>query len=186
MVVVPGGHPRALAWLERVASNRGSRGPEPMSSRAAREPATRGRSRLRPGSADRRRGASAVELALLLPALLIMLLGVVDFCRLFYAYTTITNCARNGALWLCDPLASTQSPYATYTAAALADANGLSPALTAAEISSSTGTDSHGDSIVTVTVSYPFKLITNFLGSNTVTLSRQVTMRKEPQSPNPS
>ena len=78
----------------------------------------------------RRRGVAATELALLLPLLLFMLVGAVDFARLYYAYTTVTNAARNGAIYLSDPLASTQSPYANYQSAALADANGLNPALT--------------------------------------------------------
>jgi Flp pilus assembly protein TadG len=139
--------------------------------------------------AEGRRGTSAVELALLLPLLLVMLLGAIDFCRLFYAYTTITNCARNGALWLSDPLANgtvtpSQSPYATYQAAALADAQGLDPALTTSNITSSSGTDSNGDSIITVTVEYNWNLITSFLGYKTVDLSRQVTMRVAPATPN--
>jgi Flp pilus assembly protein TadG len=121
--------------------------------------------------------------------LLIMMLGAIDFCRLFYAYTTIANCARNGALWLSDPLANgtvtpSQSPYATYQAAALADANGLNPALTTSNITSATGTDTNGNKTVTVTVTYAFKLITKFLGSNTINMSRQATMRVAPAAPN--
>lgn len=44
----------------------------------------------------RRHGATAAELALLLPMLVLVLVGAVDFCRLFFHYTTITNAARNG------------------------------------------------------------------------------------------
>jgi hypothetical protein len=121
--------------------------------------------------------------------LLFMLLGAIDFCRLFYAYTTITTCARNGALWLSNPLANgtvtpSQSPYATFQAAALADANGLDPALTTSNITSSSGTDSNGDSIITVMVKHNFNLITSYLGYKTVDLSRQVTMRVAPATPN--
>ncbi len=45
----------------------------------------------------RERGQSLVELAIMLPILLIILLGVVDFGRVFYAYVTITNASREGA-----------------------------------------------------------------------------------------
>jgi Flp pilus assembly protein TadG len=188
MVVVPRGYPRAVASPMGMVSNRGILGPEQRSSRAAREAATRGGSRLRSGRTHRRRGASAVELALLLPMLLFILLGAVDFCRLFYAYTTITNCARNGALWLSDPLANgtvtpSQSPYATYQAAALADANGLDPALTTSHITSSSGTDSNGDSIISVTINYNYRMITSYFGYKTIDLSRRVTMRAAPATP---
>jgi Flp pilus assembly protein TadG len=119
----------------------------------------------------------------LLPLLLFMVLGAVDFCRLFYTYTTITNAARNGAIWLSDPLASTQSPYTTFQQAALADANGLNPALTASNVTSSTTTDSSGNTIIAVTVQYSFKLITSYLGMGTLNVSRQVTMRVAPTTP---
>jgi Flp pilus assembly protein TadG len=148
-----------------------------------------GRIRSRIARQRRQRGASAAELALLLPLLLVMLLGAVDFCRLFYAYTTITNAARNGALWAADPLANgtvtpSQSPYATVQAAALADANGLNPALTTSNITSSTGSDGGGNATVTVNVQYNFSLFTSYLGFSSVNLQRSVTMRVEPQTPN--
>ena len=46
----------------------------------------------------RRRGGAAAELALLTPFLFFVLIVAIDFCRLFFHYTTITNAARNGAL----------------------------------------------------------------------------------------
>ena len=51
----------------------------------------------------RRRGAAAAELAVLAPLLLFVLIVAIDFCRLFFDYTIITNAARNGALWASDP-----------------------------------------------------------------------------------
>jgi Flp pilus assembly protein TadG len=45
----------------------------------------------------RAEGQSLVELVIILPILLIILLGVIDFGRVFYAYVTITNAAREGA-----------------------------------------------------------------------------------------
>lgn len=45
----------------------------------------------------RERGQSLVELAIALPLFLIVLLGIIDFGRVFYAYVTITNASREGA-----------------------------------------------------------------------------------------
>ncbi len=43
------------------------------------------------------RGQSAVELAVALPVLVLILMGTLDFGRAFYAYINITNAAREGA-----------------------------------------------------------------------------------------
>ena len=42
-------------------------------------------------------GQSLVELAIMMPILMIILLGIIDFGRVFYAYVTITNASREGA-----------------------------------------------------------------------------------------
>ncbi len=136
-----------------------------------------------------RRGGAAAELALAVPLLLVILLISVDFCRLFYAYTTITNAARNGALWASDPLANgtvtpSQSPYTTVQQAALADANNLNPALPSGNITQTSGTDSHGNATAIVTVQYTFNLLTSYLGFGSITMLRQVAMRVEPATPN--
>jgi Flp pilus assembly protein TadG len=177
--VEPGGNRLTDATLWRTAA---AAQPDAFSDKSLRtkaNPMLSGRETV--SRARRRRGVAATELALLLPLLLFLLLGAVDFARLFYAYTTVTNAARNGALWLSDPLASTQSPYATFQQAALADANGLNPALTTSNVTSSTTTDASGNTIIAVTVQYQFKLISSYLGFGTVNMSRQVTMRLAPQ-----
>lgn len=45
----------------------------------------------------RRRGQALVELALVLPVLLLILFGIVEFGRIFHAYLVIANAARVGA-----------------------------------------------------------------------------------------
>jgi Flp pilus assembly protein TadG len=63
--------------------------------RALRSPASDGAPRRR-----RRLGQSAqslTEFALILPVLMLILLGVVDFGRVFYYWTSIANAAREGA-----------------------------------------------------------------------------------------
>ena len=126
-----------------------------------------------------RRGAAAGELVALAPLLLFVLIVAIDFCRLFFDYTIITNAARNGALYLSDQQRY-QSLYADFQAAALADANDLNPALTAANVTSSTGTDGQGNNTVSVTVQYQFNMIFTYLGFSNVNLSRTVTMRTAP------
>jgi len=126
----------------------------------------------------RRRGGAAAELAILAPLLVFVLIVAIDFCRLFFDYTIITNAARNGALCASDP--RYQSLYADFRAAALADANNLNPALTAANVTSSPPTGG----LVSVTVQYQFNMISTYLGFSNVNLSRQVTMRVAPAAPN--
>ena len=136
--------------------------------------------------AARRQGGAAAELALMLPVLCFILIVAIDFCRLFYHYNVITNCARNGALWASDPLANSgvnpsQSPYANVEDAALADANNLAaPAPTVTQ--SPSGVPAAGTT-VSVTVSYQFNLVSSYLGFGSVNLSRSVAMRVQPQIP---
>ena len=131
-----------------------------------------------------RRGASACELALLAPLLAFILLVCVDFCRVFFAYTTITNAARNGALWASDPLAASQSPYTTLLAAVQADATNLNPTLTSSNVTAATGTDGQGNATAGVVVTYQFNLVSHYLGFSSINLSRQVMMRVAPSAPN--
>lgn len=129
----------------------------------------------------RRRAAAAVELAIMLPLLALILVIACDFARLYYQYLTITNCARNGALWASDPTTSVYSQYSTVQQAALAGATNLSPTPT---VTSSAGTDANGNPNVSVTVTYPFQMVSSYLGFSSVTLSRTVEMRIAPAAPN--
>ena len=120
------------------------------------------------------RGGAAAELVAVAPLLLFILIVAIDFCRLFFDYTIITNAARNGALYASDP--RYQSLYANFQAAALADANNLNPALTAANVTSSGPTGGQ----VSVTVQYQFNMMSAYLGFSNVNLSRTVWMRVAP------
>lgn len=130
---------------------------------------------------SKRRAAAAVELAVTLPLLALLLTITCDFARLYYHYLTITNCARNGALWASDPATLPYSQYGTVQQAALADASDLFPQPT---VTSSAGTDSNGNPTVSVTVTYSFQMLSSYLGFSTVTLSRTVEMRVAPTTPN--
>ena len=48
----------------------------------------------------RRRGGSAVELAIILPIFATLVLATVDFGRFAYNYIAVTNAARAGAAWV--------------------------------------------------------------------------------------
>lgn len=127
-----------------------------------------------------RAGAAAVEMALLLPALIVVLVITVDWARLFYFNVTVTNCARNAALWQADTVLQAQSRYTTLQAAALADwPSSLSTQPTVD--SPVNGTDSAGNAYVEVTVHYAFQTLTTYLGSaSNVNLTRTVRARVPP------
>jgi Flp pilus assembly protein TadG len=132
-------------------------------------------------------GAAAAELALLLPILVLLLLVTIDFARLFYAAITITTCAENGALYACDPASQSQSPYASVTAAAQADASSLSGTLTVDTMYSTSLTDSSftsttpvydssGNGYVRVTVTWTVPTSFSYPGAPSQ-FSRSVKMR---------
>src|SRR6266699_2915884 len=74
----------------------------------------------RSGNDSRDRGAVAVEFALLLPMLLLLLFGIIDFGRALNAQITLTQAAREGAR-----LASLNQP--NVVSRTQAAATGLSP-----------------------------------------------------------
>lgn len=47
-------------------------------------------------------GQSAVEFALVLPVLMLILMGTIDLGRLYHSYVTVTNAARVGAEYAMD------------------------------------------------------------------------------------
>jgi len=107
-------------------------------------------SRRWPGSGARDRGAAAVEFALLLPMLLFLLCGIIDFGRALNAQITLTQAARQGARLA----ALGQSNVVSRTQAA---ATGLSPVtVTVTACSSGSGPSANA----TVQVSYAFSFIT--------------------------
>ena len=128
------------------------------------------------------RGVAVVELAVLLPLLIFLFMIAIDFARVFYFSLSLTNCARAGALYACDPTTADEAPFASVEAAALADATNLSPSPT---ITSTSGTDGLGRKFVSVTANYTFQTITGFPGIPTqVALQRTVTMFELAAVPN--
>jgi hypothetical protein len=135
------------------------------------------------GSAESRQGQSLVEIALILPVLLILLSGLLDLGRLFFVYVAVTDAAAEGATygaaypplgpgptWGCtEPEQSTEPcpPDAPREPGCLClrarEAAGGLVTLEDAEITvACPGCVSGGPSgsTLTVTVTYPFSLLT--------------------------
>ena len=124
------------------------------------------------------RGQSLVEFALLLPILLIIVLGVTDFGRLYFAYVSVTNAARNGAHYAS---ASTEkaADLDGIRGAALADTeNLLNTSPTNPDVSAQTGLDGQGKTYTSVTVNYTFETLLPWPGvPDSVDMQRTVRMR---------
>jgi Flp pilus assembly protein TadG len=130
----------------------------------------------------RRRGIAVLELAALLPLLVLLFAIAIDFARIYYCSLSLTNCARAGALYASDPSTADESPFASVQAAALSDATNLSPQPT---ISSSTGLDANGRFYVTVTADHTFRTMVKLPGvPRDIPLQRKITMFRSASVPN--
>jgi Flp pilus assembly protein TadG len=107
-------------------------------------------------TSPRDRGAVAVEFALLLPVLLLLIFGIVDFGRAINAQITLTQAAREGARLAALGYAATGTPSVTSRAqsAAYPLTNVTVAVTTACPADAGTGVDA------VVTVTYTFTFIT--------------------------
>lgn len=128
----------------------------------------------------RERGAAAVEFALVLPVLLVLVLGIVEFGRAYNVQTTLSLAAREGVRTMA--LSNDQTAARTTAKAA---ASNLTLADSQIVISLKAGTTTATSCTVdatattpnaTVTISYPMPFITNFFGAS-VTLTGKAVMR---------
>jgi Flp pilus assembly protein TadG len=127
-----------------------------------------------------RRGAVTVELAVLLPFLIFLFVITVDYARIFYFATTVTNCASVAAIYGSQDPTSANDTSGIITRAQL-DAGDLD--VTQLNVSSSTDSAT-SPTTLTVTVSYKFTTITNFPGvPKQTTLTRTVQMNVTPSVP---
>ena len=103
-------------------------------------------------------GAAAVEFALILPVLILMILGMIEFSRAYNVQISLSNAAREGARVMAiyddAPLARSS---------AIAAAPSLNPALTSGEISVSPAACTSGQT-VKVTIKHSLPLITDYFG----------------------
>ena len=122
-----------------------------------------------------KKGQSVVEMALLLPVLLLILLGIIEFGRIYGAYMIISNAARDGAR-----VGSVGGTYSQIQTTDLNDSSALNP-LDINVTTSTSGSGGRGDSI-TVTVGYDIQIMAPFLGivvDNPMHLEVDMTMRIE-------
>ena len=109
------------------------------------------------------RGAVAVEFALLAPALIMILLGIMEFGRAYNVQASLTNAAREGARSMA--INNDQDTARTATKNA---ASHLTPALSADDIDFSalncTVDPDTGPSQMTVTISYNLSTMTGIAG----------------------
>jgi Flp pilus assembly protein TadG len=116
------------------------------------------------------RGAAAVEFALVLPILLAMLVGIMEFGHYYNAQLTLTNAAREGARSM-----AITKVVDTAKSHAQAAAGSLTPAPTIGNITVSPSTCSAG-ATVTTTVKYYVPAFTGLYGPG-LTLTGKAAMR---------
>ncbi len=126
-----------------------------------------------------KRGQSLVELALLLPVMLILAVGTLDLGRGIYYYSSVYNAAREGARYGIvhqQPYNTIPIDYPGIEAAARAKAVGLDQSELEVELPTING------NLLSVTVNYDFYLITPIAkfvttcGCDYMTLSSTSTM----------
>lgn len=107
---------------------------------------------------DSERGAAAVEFAILLPLLLMLVLGTIEFGRAYNAQITLTNAARDGVR----VMAIANDPTGARAAARNAAAS-VSSTIPDSDITLSTTACSTGNQ-VTLTIKHNLSTITGIAG----------------------
>ncbi|MEX5301822.1 TadE/TadG family type IV pilus assembly protein [Kocuria sabuli] len=120
------------------------------------------------------RGAAAVEFALVVPVLLLLLLGIIEFGRAYNTQISLTHAARETARHMVIHDDGTASATA-WTAASAAGRN-AAPALKGSDMAfTGTSTKCTAGSMLTVTITYPLKTVTGV--AKDMTLSGKAAMR---------
>jgi Flp pilus assembly protein TadG len=118
------------------------------------------------GPRNRQRGAAAVEFALVLPLLLTLVLGVIDWGWFFFIDQLVTNCAREGAR-----AGTLLPPRPTSTAAQAEDAAKQAALAFLQQVHLTqqgvvaTYTTVGGSDAISVTVTYPVGSLTGLLSN---------------------
>lgn len=112
-------------------------------------------------------GAAAVEMALVLPILVLLVFGIIEFSRAYNAQITLTHAAREGVRVLAVTRDPGQAVDATKNAAA---------SLPADEVAVATSACNPGDP-TEVTASYAFTYMIPLFGDGTLNLTGTGVMR---------
>lgn len=128
-------------------------------------------------------GQALVEVAIALPILLALLVGIFEFARAYNVQQVITNAAREGAREAVLPSVTTTTQVEGIVNGRLGDANIVSATITVTGVSNTTGMP------VSVQISVPYRFV--FIGPvldlfatgdndpGTINLRSTATMRKE-------
>jgi len=135
---------------------------------------------IKPRRAARRRGAAVVEFAVVLPLLLTVLFGIIEYGWVFMVRQTLQTAAREGCR-----LAVLQTSVSPYTNVLERVSNVMAPTgLTGYAVTMSHATASNPVETVTVTVPYnDVSLMGGFFGTHDYDLGGTCTMRKEGMAP---
>lgn len=134
---------------------------------------------------ESRSGAAAIEMAIILPLLTMIMLGCVDFGRFAHTYIAVTNAARAGAGYaIMNPFTLVTQPlWEAAVRDAVVDEIQQLKGFDASDLNVVATRTVEGDGLwrVSVYVSYPFDPFVNWPGltgySSPQTLGRQVVMR---------
>ena len=131
------------------------------------------------------KGQSLVELALVLPILLLIVFGVLDLGRIFFATIGLTNAAREGVRYLtlhANDISNPGGSFAGSKAAALGEANygGIPSSSVQVTVSCINDDDDNkacdSGTPATVTVTYNFDLIMGWILPSPIALTRSAVM----------
>lgn len=127
------------------------------------------------------RGQSLVEFALVLPVLLLLFMGILDFGRAVYAYNTLSNAAREGArVAIVDQTVVAGIPVAAQRAADQSTSLGIDPSVDV-DVDYTNPVDGSACSarslgcVASVTVRDEFRAITPIIGGIVGTIDLEST-----------
>lgn len=112
-------------------------------------------------------GAALIEMAIILPVLLLLIMGLAEFARGYNARITLTHATREGVRVLAITGDSTEAETAALSAVSPLDPGSVSIATTACTPGEQTS----------LTASYPFTYSILFFASGTITLETTAVMR---------
>jgi Flp pilus assembly protein TadG len=131
------------------------------------------------------RGAELIEFAIVVPILLLLIAGIIDFGMMFRTYEAVTNAAREGAR------VGVLPGYAPVDVQSRVDAYLAASGLTGAHTTSvvnipvATTAGTFTARAVTLNYTYQFVVLGGFGNLGTITLNAQSVMRTEAQAAAP-
>ncbi len=123
-----------------------------------------------------RRGQAMVELAIVLPILLLLIMGIIDFGRIYHGYLAVTTAAREAARQAAIGATDAEIEETALTAAAPLSATALTVQVSPGQSSRYPGTT------ITVEVHYRLPVLTPIVQKmlpNPFTVTGQAVMKKE-------